>query len=585
MFEDASTARTEFASVNKGSDQASRAASELSRLESERGVDFLAARAAAHDAYAAAKTAEDRAEALTRAGAATIAEARTAWLSGKCFEDDAVLRQAVADLRGAIEEGGPRVEPTRLLLLASLFAGDGPSALQAWQWYYGENPPLVKAAGESLAKLLPRWSGAEPGETARIEIADALAGSKFFDEADLMLRNACWKDLALTDPAGRDIVAYASSLRALERISDAHYRAVAQGRKDEDFEKRVGAEAFVLWKALSWEGAAPEFSLEAVARELARRFGTVASLGKTDNIATLLLGHRVVDETREVEQYGRKASLHFVQIDGVLSAGYMSWLTHNDAGTGGWSGKDAIYQIRPMYVDGPVQLWLQISDPILRARRDEEIATETRRDAARVHTNPIQSLRGLTMRLKRQYALAIRDSLAASGLTGDELRSAFIARTLRDTFESSIWAHEGRHAIDKMIFHISDSAELEFRAKLSEVALAPSPRLLGSILWPVGGSTPHGIANKRILEGVTRWMAEHASEIPGFQTGQPALPQLDLLSDGQLRAAFRSLDPLATQSPETHSDAMGLRYTVLSAHVESAPANDRHCRQPEGGRG
>ncbi len=183
------------------------------------------------------------------------------------------------------------------------------------------------------------------------------------------------------------------------------------------------------------------------------------------------------------------------------------------------------------------------------------------------------------------HGLNLRDSLAATGLAGDELRGAFIAQAIRDKFESSIWAHEGRHAIDKTIFHISDSPELEFRAKLSEVALAPSPRMLGSILRPVGGTSAHGVANKKILEGVTEWMVNHAAEIHGFDSSHPALPQLDLLSDAQLRAAFRSLDPLATQSPETHSDATGLRYTVLSAHVESAPANDRHGRQPEGGRG
>jgi hypothetical protein len=45
--------------------------------------------------------------------------------------------------------------------------------------------------------------------------------------------------------------------------------------------------------------------------------------------------------------------------------------------------------------------------------------------------------------------------------------------------------------------------------------------------------------------GLIRWMRAHGSEIRGFDAMVPVLPQLPLLTDAQLRRAFRSMDPLA----------------------------------------
>ncbi len=94
---------------------------------------------------------------------------------------------------------------------------------------------------------------------------------------------------------------------------------------------------------------------------------------------------------------------------------------------------------------------------------------------------------------------------------------------------------------------LTSDAEREFRAKLSEVAFAPEPRLaLGAIIdTNIGDSTPHGRANLRIMQGLVQWIAAHAAEIRGFDLSRPALPQLDKLTDDQLRAAFRSMDRLA----------------------------------------
>jgi hypothetical protein len=545
VFQDAAAARAALAAVPDSSTEAAAAWNERARLETDLAGDFSAAREAAFRALAAARTNEDRAQARLRAAAAAIAQARVGRNTGKCSTDRVVIRGAIADLRAAIELGGPLVEPMQLLIEAGILGADGAAALDGWRLYYAERPALVARAGDILTRALPLWIDDALPAATRTEIGLALADSRMFSAADAVLRDPCATLPLPIDSGIRDVTAYAAFLRRLGTIADQGYRDTAQGNKQgRAFEGAVRAEHKALWEALSWKERRPDYSWDKAMGELDRRFGTIVALGEVDNTPSLLFGHRVVDETRDVEQYGHKAPLHFVQIDGMVSSGYAAWLTHDAQGTGGWIGETAMYQLRPMYIDGPVLDWLRIADPERRAKNDSDIAVETARDAERATTGPVQYFRGLDLRLRQRRSLALHESLMASGLTGEGLRSAFIARMTQDTIETSIWAHEGRHSIDQKIFKIRNGAELEFRAKLSEIAFSSPSRMTSSILSPVGGSSAHGAANKRVLEGLVAWMGTHAAEIPGLDKSSPLLPQLDKLSAQQLLAAVRGMDPI-----------------------------------------
>ena len=528
VFHEAAAARSLLGGLAKGP-EASAALSELSRLETELARDFEAARKAARDAGTAAKKASDRDEALTRLGAATVEEARSRRLAGRCPADRPGLKDAIASLSKAIEEGGPTLERSRLLLDASLLSGDEKSARKAWGSYDSELPSLVPADVHDR-----RATGL------------ALAKAKLFDEVELVLRNPCSAIAAKGDAPVLDARQYAEFTRRIHAVADEHFRQVAAGIDDaRQFHQALGAEGVALWKVLSPRPKDSAFSLESLQRELDERFGAVFTVGNTEGVSDILYGHRVADETREVVQHGRKASLRFIQLDGMVSGGYATWVTHGRQGTGGWVGDGVVYQVRPMYVGGPLRLWRQLTDPETKTRAQEEIQAESMRDRERVKGDEVAALRGLELRLADQYAESVRQRLQKEALSGDALRNAFLRTVRRDSDAASIWAHEGRHAIDKAM-GVHDDEELEFRAKLSEVQFAPGPRgSLGSILSPVGGASAHGKANERVLKGIVAWMNAHSSEISGFEPEVPRLAQLDRLTDDQLRAACRSLDPLA----------------------------------------
>jgi hypothetical protein len=94
------------------------------------------------------------------------------------------------------------------------------------------------------------------------------------------------------------------------------------------------------------------------------------------------------------------------------------------------------------------------------------------------------------------------------------------------------------------------AAQLEFRAKLSEVAFAPDPKLAlagGSILGDrsVTARNAHSVANLRIRKVLLNWMEAHSSEIRGLDRSRPLLAQLDLMSNEQIVRACREADSMA----------------------------------------
>lgn len=107
--------------------------------------------------------------------------------------------------------------------------------------------------------------------------------------------------------------------------------------------------------------------------------------------------------------------------------------------------------------------------------------------------------------------------------------------------------HEGRHAIDRASGKRYEPYELEYRAKLSEIALAPSPRqALQSVLhFDIGGNAPHGKANEQLAKGLVQWMEAHRDAIAGYDPTLAPLLQADKLTDAQIVAAVKSLDPMA----------------------------------------
>ena len=527
----------------------------LARLRAATGDYASATRLALDGAtrLAAAQHAAPARRALQLAATAAVEPILVARVDGDAVDPSRApsrdtLGLAVERLAAVVHAAPGRADDSYALLLAALAVDDGLTALEAWRAYFDigltPRPAAIATADRTLADVLPTWNGARASALARRRVVDALADSRLYVAAALVARGR-----GAPTPAGRDadVVAYAAFCRALGRAADDYYRETLLGRaRPEDLSRAYVRLTRALWPRLSWPGTPPRYFPAGADRELARRFGAMPHFGRSAGYFDLHYGHVISDRTQTVVQYGHRATVHHVVLDGMASDGFQSWAWDTRGYHAGWQSGDAIVQVRPALTENPSAMWDVVADSTTVAVTAAQLAVDSAADWTRVAVHPIAYVPGTAFRLMRDGARALLDSLRGAGLTGDSLRDAFIHEADADIREASIFSHEGRHAIDRAL-GITDDVELEYRAKLSEIAFAPRPKLvLGGIVHAsIGDATPHGRANARVLRGVIDWMASHRQAIPGLDPSRPLLPQLPLLSDAQLRAAFRSLDPLA----------------------------------------
>ncbi|MFI5198074.1 MAG: hypothetical protein ACHQJD_05605 [Thermoanaerobaculia bacterium] len=537
-----------------------------SRMERTLGR-FEAAQVAARRALAAAGTnAERRSATIALCSALVEEEVEVARLGKrKAFGNESRRRltEALGLLAPLVRDEPGLLEPSKTALDAALLLSDGPAALAAWRSYYlaagAADSTLLTGPRAVLAERLPVWMGPAAGRRDREAVVEALVGSRFFTEAVILAKDPRTPREARVDrlPGVMDLVLYESFIRDVRETTEHYYRDIARGTSDpETWMKTLRTRARRLWNGLSWpSGRRPPFDEKVLEHsadtELGTRFGTAGGAGTTGGYRDLHMGHRVVDEERVADQYGRRAVIRFMALDAIVSNGYETWMWDGQGAHGGWGGVGLVVQVRPAYAGGGPWRWQEMTDPERRAKALAKMAKETERDRERALKDPYAYLPGLSQRLLEQGLLRILDQEKARGLSGGALRSAFVAETDRAVIESSIFAHEGRHAIDSQFEDVKDPATREYRAKLSEIAFAPAPRLaFGGILTDgIGNPTPHGQANLKLMKGLVAWMGAHRAEIAGFDAGAPTLPQLDKLTDEQLRAAARSLDPMAATVP------------------------------------
>jgi hypothetical protein len=507
-----------------------------------------AAWAAAQTALQAATSGADTIRAVTRLAEAATHDVRAGrWPDATTGPWAAEISQR---LRYVVAANPGVLDVARLELLIALLQDDGSTALSAWDAYYSGavgRPGPLRAARAALDRVLPEWAGASAPVADRRAAVHALAASGHFDAALALVHDPRVAPAQRVDgePEIAALVAYIEFTRRAASLTDEYYRRTAAGDGDAAaYRAAFFEEARRLWPRLHWPDGMPPFRDDdrgaAAWEELASRFGALVNLGETAGTFDLHYGHRVIDEERTVEQYGHTGRLRFISLDGLVSNGYQTWAWDGESAHGGWGRPDLIVQVRPAYAGGGPAAWRVLHEMV----DAEEQHNREEAELERARREPCAYLPGLRDRLRRQGLEQIRDSLRLAGLEGDALRSAFLAEFEDATVESSIFAHEGRHAIDQRL-GITDAAELEFRGKLSEVAFARFPRLaLRAILSPsMGDATPHGRANARVICGVVDWLT--ANPPPELDPSQPVLPQLTRLSDDQLRTALRALDVMA----------------------------------------
>ncbi|WP_165356261.1 hypothetical protein [Sphingosinicella sp. BN140058] len=449
----------------------------------------------------------------------------------------------------------------RLRLALGLLAGDGAGAYAGWRSYFGlapgeDSPQALQPLLSDAMSVFRRGAAIGGDPRDRLALALLLMRTGFDEELRGFIADApWWQALGDQDPGRRTIGAYLRLRASLDAAVLAHDRHYARhGASNEDqFEQGLTSMLSAAVAELGSTGPDPW-------PELRRHFNLFGTIGKSNGVSSLHLGHVVVDAQRSVTQDGRSGTLRFIAIDTMAQNGFSGWLADGAGGPGGWAVEGTtIVQVRPRFM-ATVETSLALARPgEARDRALRETARKRASDRAIAAAEPIAFLPGVRDRLRLQGIDDIVAQVRGAGTPEAEFAAAFRKAYSEATFGSAILAHEGRHALDQVEFtgtHALANDELEYRAKLSEIAFAASPRLaLSSIYGPLfGGSSGHGIANRRLAADLAAWIRAHPDEVAAYDAGLTPLEQLDRLSNDQLRAIVRGLDarlrsPIAERAP------------------------------------
>ncbi len=540
-----------------------------SRIERE-AKDFPRAREAAKRALSLALGHSDSLNARMALARAVHDETVHNVEEGKTV-DRRSLQEASGLLSSMLEDEPGRPVSSQLLFGISLFLGDGPTALRAWYSYFHILPeePIpapLRESGRILSTLLPTWKNRQLSDAELTQLAFALGQSRFFDYAVLFLKGR--GAAAPASPEEQELLLYRDFLNRVREASEDFYRRTAVGGGKNGFFSSLS----LYFREGSYHGSLEDIRRDfwtnvprlreqgelndtLLARELRGRFGLEWWIGNQNNYYGLLAGHRVFDTTDTISQYGFRANVRYVSVDMMVSNGYSSWFWDGRAMIGGTASESTVYQFRPGYVDEPFDLWQMVTDRVRREETEKKILEGRRAEDSVANLKPYASLPGLSLRLRYAGANRILSRLRERGLSGPDLCLAFVSEFDRLAIAATIFAHEGRHLIDKQHYGAAygDSlspADQEYDAKMSEVTFSPDPKFsFGHLISRYAGDpSPHGQAEERLMKLVLRWMDDHRKEIAGFDPARPTLPQFDLLTDDQVRALLRQADPLARKS-------------------------------------
>lgn len=445
------------------------------------------------------------------------------------------------------------LEANRLRLEVALLDSSAQAALAAWRayfWLTEHNAPPgfgwsdADIAGRFEAALSPQPSVAQ--ETALLEL---LVRAGFDREARRFDHVRRVGVRAAKTPAYRRVATYFRLRDALTAAALVYNRAEArggQGHGDAEAYERTVTQALRL-ATLTLPGSTEPHAA------LREAYGLYWALGDTEGYRSLHMGHVVQEEERVIQQCARSHRIRFLVLDNMIANGFTGWLWDGLRGPGGWAETGSvILQVRERYVPSVLRALDKLEGRPGRQRLLEQAADPQQADAAALARQPVAYLPGLAARLELQTLDALAARVRAQAPA--DFDQAFTATAWRLSVDRSIFLHEGRHVLDQAQFpppHELAASELEFRAKLSELQFAELPRdaFAAINMANLGLQTPHGEANTRILEGLRHWMERHAAELPHYDRSRPALLQLDTLTDEQLRAAARELDPAGCTPP------------------------------------
>jgi hypothetical protein len=438
-----------------------------------------------------------------------------------------------------------------VLLGTALLLNNGELALKGWLSYYRFSNSdsayeYLKRSASTLQQILTDWNKRNLNENEKVALIKALGESRFYNYAKVLAKTLNLENLPKHSNI-QNILAYDNYLDDIKNMTDEYYRKATVEKIDSDaYLNTLTTKSETLYNRLKIETTNDTFSFSNFRNLINEEFGAVLLVASTSasTITGLILGHIVNERIRTVEQYGHKAEFSFTELDMMISNGYPSWFWE-DRGAGGFAIPDGFLRIKTMFKHLGIAAWEKVTDPIKRSKIEKSIADDLFSSTLTTENNRL--LTTLAKKLELDALDNLYKDLVNKGYNGLELQLKFIE--IYDLYRdnATMFAHEGRHSLDRIVLGESyrnlGTANIEFRGRLSQIAFSESPKLEIADMINGISKTNNGKANQMIVDVFEKWINTNKNSIIDFESNKRPISQLYKLTNYQIKSCVQEADP------------------------------------------
>lgn len=473
---------------------------------------------------------------------AILHQALEQFYTNKPFNDKLISKAAIL-LEEVLQSNPTHVNAADVLLGISLLRKDGANALKSWLAYYRFNNPesaygYLKPSAVKLNQLITKWNSEALNISEKNELIETIGNSRFYKYVKILAKHFNIEKSV--------IVEYADYMEAIKALTNEYYRLVSINKSDSGFLSSLRLKNEEFYNKIKAPTEEP-FDANSFRNYIRSKFGSVLIVSSTSasRQVGLVYGHIVNERIRNIEQYGKSADFTFTELDMMISNGYPSWFWE-DRGAGGYALRGGFLRIKTMFKYLAISAWEKVTDSVKRQKIETSIQTNL------LDSNVNTDIKVIRVALAKKIELDALDNLyntlKASGLEGLELQLKFIETYELYRDNATMFAHEGRHSIDRVVlgqeaYRTLGSQVIEYRGRLSQIAFSESPKLELSNMLSGVSSTPTGQSNKMICDVYETWITNNSDSIVNYNTNQKPLAQLYKLTDAQLISIIQSVDP------------------------------------------
>ena len=452
------------------------------------------------------------------------------------------LSEAALLLQEVLAVNPTHVNAADVLLGISLMLEDGETAMTSWLTYnrfsdVNSAYDYFKPTAKQLSTIFNMWKRGALDKASQVALIEALGASRFYNYAHVVSKMFNIND--------SETAAYANYMQDIKQLVNEYYRLVSINKgESQDFMNALESKNEVFYSKIS--GANVAFDLSTFRERIREKFGSVflISSSSASRQVGLVYGHIVNERVRTIKQYNHKADFTFTELDMMVSNGYPSWFWE-DRGAGGYALSGGFLRIKPLFKFLAIDAWERVTDSIKRSKIEENINTNLYNSDFNTDIKVLKAT--LSKKIELDALDELYDQLKRKGFNGLDLQLKFIEHyeLLRDN--ATMFAHEGRHSIDRVVlgsdYRAQGSKIIEYRGRLSQIAFSDAPKLeLANMLNGVS-STPTGQSNQMIIDVIENWIKENSKLIKGYNAKQLPLANLYKLTDAQIISCIQNVDP------------------------------------------